>query len=124
MTIVTLENKIAIPALEEMAKKMFGSLVKAAIDVEKEIMIVDAGLHSDEELLLMENRSSRFNIWGINIHPQFWPDMEKFVEFDSMINLKPALGNRTRGVDNEEIREKIKKIVMKLISENGKNNLS
>jgi len=35
--------------------------------------------------------------------------------FDSMINLRPTWGNRSRGVDNEKIQEKIKKIVNSLI---------
>lgn len=36
-------------------------------------------------------------------------------EFDSMINLKPAFGNRTRGVDNLETQNKIIEIVKKLV---------
>ena len=35
--------------------------------------------------------------------------------FDYMINLKPASGNRSRGVDSPVIREEIKKIVAKLV---------
>jgi len=37
------------------------------------------------------------------------------VEFDSMINIKPNLGNRTRGIDDEQIRDKMNNIVSKLI---------
>ncbi len=96
-----------------MSQKMFGNLVKAAVDIEKEIMAIDGELHADEETLLIENGSKRENIWGVNLYP----DLEegKWIEFDSMINLKPGFGNRTRGVENQETGEKIIRIVNKLV---------
>lgn len=109
-----MENKISISALKEMAKKMFGNLIKAVVDVEREIMAVDGELHSDEELLLVENHSKRADVWGINLYPEFF-GTDKFVEFDSMINIKPQQGNRSRGVDNTETKNKILKIVKNLV---------
>ncbi|MFA6551027.1 MAG: DUF5674 family protein [Patescibacteria group bacterium] len=111
MKIVT--DKITIAELESMAKNMYGNLVKAVVDVAKEIMAVDAELHADEERLLLEQGSKQEDLWGIN----FYPEMagEDFIEFDSMINLRPAQGNRSRGVDNIETQAKIKKIIAKLI---------
>jgi hypothetical protein len=79
------------------------------VDVEKEIMAVDAELHSDEEELLIENGSDQKNLWGINLYPAL--DDDEFVEFDSMINLRPSLGNFSRGVDDPQIRGKIISIV-------------
>ena len=117
MIIVTHKNKVSIFALKEMAKKMFGNLVKAVVDIEREIMAVDGELHSDEELLLAENGSKRTDVWGINLYPEFF-GTDKFVEFDSMINIKPQLKNRSRGIDDVEIRKKIFKIVEKIITEN------
>ena len=51
MQIVT--EKISLDELKKMAEKMFGSLVKAVVDVEKGIMVVDADLLADEEQLLL-----------------------------------------------------------------------
>lgn len=96
-----------------MTEKMFGNLVKAVVDVEREIMAVDAELHADEEQLLLENGSKQENLWGINIYPEIKDD--NWIEFDSMINLRPSRGNRSRGVENEEIRKKIIAIISKLI---------
>lgn len=107
------EDKITIEELKEMAQKMFGSFVKAVVDVEKEIMALDGELHADLEVLLSENGSKRANLWGINIYPEL--EGEERIEFDSMINLKPHLGNRTRGVENPAVREKIIKTVNNLI---------
>jgi hypothetical protein len=99
--------------LNKMAEERFGNMVKAVVDIEKEIMAVDAELHADEEAELLENGSKQENLWGINIYPEM-PKGE-WIEFDSMINLRPSQGNRTRGVDKPEIRQKIVGIVNKLV---------
>ena len=105
--------KIELSELNDMAAAMFGDMVKAVVDINKEIMAIDAELHSDEEALLLKEGSKQDDIWGINIYPELPP--EERVEFDSMINLRPRVGNRTRGVDNTEIRSKIISIVNELI---------
>ena len=108
------KDKIEIVEIKEMAKRMYENLVKTVVDIEKEIIAMNAEMHVDLEQLLIEQENSEpKNLWGINIHPDF--KGEKFIEFDSMINLKPGLGNRTRGIDNIEIRNKIIKIVTKLV---------
>ena len=112
MLIITSENKISVSELREMAKKMFGNLVKAVVDVEKEVMAIDGELHADEQALLLEQGSKQQNIWGINIYPDKIED--DFIEFDSVINIRPLQQNRSRGVDNETTRKKISEIVNKL----------
>ena len=108
------QSKIEIAELREMTKRMYENLVKAVVDIEKEILAVDAEMHVDLEQLLIEKENCEpKNLWGINI----WPEKSgnDFIEFDSMINLKPAFGNRTRGIDSVDIRDKIIKIVNKLV---------
>jgi len=107
-------EKIAVAELKEMSEKMFGSLVKAVVDVKKEIMAVDADLHADQEKLLLENGSKQENLWGINLYPEFFGN-DGFVEFDSMINLRPSQGNRSRGVEDENLQKRILEIVDKLV---------
>jgi len=108
------KDKIEVSELEEMAKKMFGGLVKVMVDVEKKIIAVDAPMHADLLDLLIESENSEpKDLWGINVYPE--KAGEDFVEFDSMMNLKPGLGNKTRGVDSEETRKKIIEIISKLV---------
>jgi len=109
------EQNITLDELNQMSQKMFGNLVKAVVDIEKGIMAVDAELHSDEEAFLLENGSKQANLWGINIYSELFGQTD-FIEFDSMINLRPSQNNRSRGVDNKETREKILEITNKLIS--------
>lgn len=108
-----IRDEILIEELKEISAKMFGNLVKAVVDIEKGIIAVDAELHADEEALLLENGSEQKNLWGINIYPEMTGD--DFVEFDSMINLRPSQGNRSRRVDDVEIQKKIIGIVNKLV---------
>jgi hypothetical protein len=107
------KENISREALRQMAANSFGNLVKAVVDIEQEIMAVDAELHSDEEALLLENGSGQPALWGINLYPDL--DGDNFVEFDSMINLRPSQGNRSRSVDSPEIRSKILSIIRKLV---------
>jgi Protein of unknown function (DUF5674) len=112
-----LKNQIKRTELKELASQMFGNLVKAVVDIEKEIMAIDGELHADEEALLLEKGSKQQNLWGINLLPD--KDGDQFIEFDSMINLRPGLHNMSRGVENPEIREKIRKIINKLVEKDG-----
>ncbi|MBI3085490.1 MAG: hypothetical protein HYY88_07160 [candidate division NC10 bacterium] len=111
MEIVTQE--ITLASLREMAAKKFGDMVKAVVDVERGIMAVDGELHADEEGLLLENGSKQASLWGINIYPDVTGD--DWLEFDSLINLRPSQGNRSRGVEDRQLREKIKGIVSRLV---------
>lgn len=113
MDIRIVKTPINIEELKNIAKDQFGDFVKAVIDIENKILAIGGELHADEETLLSENGSKRENTWGINIYPE-QPDND-WIEFDSMINLKPHLGNRSRGVEDTRIQEKIKLIVSELI---------
>ena len=106
-----LEQKITNNELSEMADHMFGNLVKAVVDIDKKIIVLDAELHSDQESFLLENGSEQRNLWGINLYPEFSKDDDNFIEFDSMINLRPSDNNKSRSVENPEIRKLIIEIV-------------
>ena len=113
MRIVDKEHKISKKELEKMSEKMFGELVKAVVDVKKEIMVVDADLHADQEKELLQGGSSQNDLWGINLYPN--EEDKYFIEFDSMINLRPSYGNKSRGIDDESVQKKIVKIVNNLV---------
>lgn len=85
---------------------MYGSLVKAVVDIRKKILVVDAELHADQEKYLLENGSQPSDLWGINLYPDDY-GTEDFVEFDSMINIRPRQGNRSRDVEDSTIRQQI-----------------
>ena len=108
-----INDKISLAELNALAKNKFGNFVKAVVDLQRGVMAVDAELHADEEALLIENGSRQHDLWGINIYPDLKKDDR--LEFDSMINLRPAQGNRSRGVESPEIRDKIREVVKALV---------
>lgn len=108
------DHTISLEELKEMSQNMFDTLVKAVVDVEQGIMVVDAPMHADEEEFLLEKGSQQENLWGINIYPEK-AGTEQFIVFDSMINIRPKQNNRSRGVEDKELRETIKKIVYKRV---------
>ena len=112
MELVT--ETISLARLREMAARTFGDMVKAVVDVERGIMAVDGELHSDEEDLLLRDGSRQASLWGINIYPD--GDAEDWIEFDSMINLRPSQGNRSRGVEDPQRRQRILEIVSRLVT--------
>ena len=115
MPLFIIDHTLSITALTELAKERFGDLVKAVVDVENGAMAIGSELHVDAEQLLLQKGSRQQDLWGINLYPDAFGDMERFVEFDSMINLRPGQGNRSRGVENPEVRSKIIEIVGKKI---------
>lgn len=111
MKIVT--EILSLSELKSMAAATFGNLVKAVVDIDREVIAVDAELHSDLEALLLEDGSEQKSLWGINFYPEAKAD--EFIEFDSLINLRPSQGNQSRGVDNQDLRKKIIQIALKRI---------
>ena len=99
--------------LKQIALVIFGNMVKGVVDIDSGLLALDAELHSDLEALLLKNGSHQKNLWGINLYPENTGD--DFVEFDSLINVRPSQGNRSRGVEDVSTRRKIADVVMKWV---------
>jgi hypothetical protein len=109
------DSSITLAELKAMAGGRFGELVKAVVDVATGVMAIDGELHADEEALLLERGSRQTDLWGINIYPELAATDR--IEFDSIINIRPSQGNRSRGVDDPIVRERIQQIVTRLVKE-------
>lgn len=107
------KDKISLAELALIAKERFGDMVKAVVDCERKIMAVGGEFHADEEEILLQDGSRQNDLWGINLFPQ--KSEEEWLEFNSMINLRPSQSNRSRGVEDPLIREKIIFIVKSLV---------
>ena len=111
--ILIISEPISTQRVGEMAAERFGDMVKAVVDTNRRLLALGGGLHSDEEAALLEMGSTQADLWGINIYP----DQQRpgWIEFDSLINVRPRLGNRSRDVEDAGTRQLILEIVDSLI---------
>ena len=100
--------------LARMAEEQFGDWIKAVVDVSRGIMAIGGELHADDEAALLADGSRQRDLWGINLYPG--ESGGDWIEFDSMINLRPSDGNRSRGVDDDRIRARIREVVGSLVA--------
>ena len=108
-----LSHPIKHSDLNAMLPGYFGDMIKAVVDVKQCILGLDAELHADIEKELLAQGSMQANLWGINLYPEM--EDEDFIEFDSLINIRPYLGYRSRDVQDRAVRKQILDIVNSLI---------
>ena len=91
----------------------FGEMVKFVVDIEKEILALGGELHADCEDLLLKDGSRQQNLWGANLYPL--RDEDERIEYTSLINIKPSVGNRNMEIQDEMIRNKVREIAERLL---------
>ena len=101
-------------ALAAIAAEQFGDMVKAAVDLSREVIALGGELHSDEEALLLDDGSRQADVWGVNLYPA--ETGQDWIEFDSMINVRPSQGNRSRSVEDEATRHRIIEVIRRWIT--------
>lgn len=104
---------VTLVKIKEIALERMGDMVKIVVDLNRKKMALGGEMHADEEQLLIEDGSKQSDLWGINIYPDL--PKEDRIEFDSMINIRPRQNNRSRGVEDAQIRQQILALVDKLI---------
>ena len=113
MPIQIVRESITRGDLRRLAEQQFGDFLKAVVDVGRGIMAIAGDLHADEEAALLQDGARQTDLWGINLYPD-QPGGE-LIEFDSMINVRPSQGNRSRGVEDAATRQRIQAIVEELV---------
>lgn len=113
MEIQIVRDHITRNALNEMARQWGAEIVKAVVDIERGVMAVGGEMHSDEETTLLDDGSKQADLWGINFVVA--EEGDRWIEFDSMVNIRPWQGNRSRDVENQEVRKKIVATVNRLV---------
>jgi hypothetical protein len=95
--------------IDEMLEE-YGTMIKIAVDIRREILAGGGEMHADCERLLLEDGSEQDDIWGANWYPR-----EKRVEFEALINIRPLLGNRSLVIQNQEIRNSVEMITKAML---------
>jgi|SRR3989338_88703 len=113
MEIKIVNEKISLEEVKKMAEAGFGEMVKAVVNIEKRKMALGGEWHSDAEEILLKDGSLQSDLWGINLYP--FRSQEQIIEFSSLINIRPKIGNRTMIVEIPEVRAKIIEIIGEMI---------
>lgn len=113
MDVTLIDKPISKQELKVLAEELFGDMIKGVVDIEKGIMAIGGELHADEEAFLLSRDSRQERLWGINLYPD--RELSDMIEFNSMINIRPRQNNRSRGVEDPTIRDRIISIVRELV---------
>ncbi len=108
--LLILRNRAPSEQIEQMLE-VFGSYIKLAVDVEREVVAGGGEMHADCEQALLNDGSRQEDIWGAD-----W-DMAGEVRFESLINIRPGQGNRSMEVQSPELRRRIEYIVRGVFEE-------
>jgi hypothetical protein len=114
VSIQIVRQQISGNELRRVAEEQFGDFLKAVVDVGRGVMAIGGELHADEEAVLLQEGARQTDLWGINLYPDQPGD--GFIEFDSMINVRPSQGNRSRGVEDAVTRRRIQEVVGRLVA--------
>jgi hypothetical protein len=110
---VTDAQPIGADELRDLARSRFGDMIKGVVDLRRGVLLLDADMHADQEAELLADGAAQADLWGVNLYPDV--SGPEWLEFDSMINLRPSFGNRSRGVDDPVTRDAIAALVSRLV---------
>lgn len=100
------------PTPEQMKDMLlqYDGMIKIVVDIRGRILAGGGEMHADCESVLLDNASEQDDLWGANWYPD-----EQRIEFESLINIRPRLGNRSIVIQSEEIREKVESITREIL---------
>lgn len=110
--ILVLDGPIDAAELRRLVGR-FEDMVKYVVDVRQARIAIGGEMHADAEQLLLETGSSQADLWGANYYPGRGPD--GCIEFTSLINIRPAAGNRGMELLDAALRESIRALTFQLV---------
>lgn len=110
---VIIRERIAPDLLRRLVDAHFHDMVKYVVDVARGIAAIGGEMHADQEAVLLDDGSRQADLWGANYHPG--RGEEGCIEYTSLINIRPAQGNRSMEVEDAEIKSRVRAVTHDLI---------
>ena len=107
--IYILRNKPTSEQVNEMLKE-YETMIKIVVDIRRRILAGGGEMHSDCESVLLDDDSEQDDLWGAN-----WFPAEQEIVFESLINIRPRLGNRSILIHSDELRGKVEAITREIL---------
>jgi len=109
MDIKIVEDVISLRELREIAEEFYTTMVKGVVDIEKEIVAFGGEYHADANEIIIENGSRQSDVWGFNVYVD--RPRDSWIEYVSLINIRPQAGNMEMEIQDNNIRDTIKAII-------------
>lgn len=113
--ILVLDRPVGPEELRALVDRFFQDMVKYVVDLERELIAVGGELHADAEVLLLDQGSRQTDLWGANYYPGRGRD--GCIEYTSLINIRPAQGNRSMEVEDSGLRDRIRELTFRLLGQ-------
>lgn len=111
--IVLLRERIEPAELQRLVARWFDDMVKYVVDVERGVVAIGGELHADAEVVLLADGSHPADLWGANYYPGRGEG--DCIEYTSLINIRPAIGNRSMEIADPAIRRRVQSWTFELI---------
>lgn len=109
-----MKDKIGLDEVRKIAEEFYFPMIKGVVDIEQAIVALGGEYHNDANILLQEMEGSRqANVWGFNIYTD--KPKGEWLEYTSLINIRPAQGNRSMVVGDDDIKKKMEEIINQII---------
>lgn len=104
-----LRAKATAEQVIEMLKE-YESMIKIVVDIRRRLLAGGGEMHADCEALLLDDGSEQDDLWGAN-----WYPADQEIVFDSLINIRPRLGNRSTLIQSEELRQQVASVAAEIL---------
>ncbi len=104
-----LRERATAEQIAEMLEE-YEEMIKIVVDIRRHILSGGGEMHADCEAVLLENGSEQDDLWGAN-----WYPAEQRIAFESLINIRPRLGNRNILIQSQELREAVESATREIL---------
>jgi hypothetical protein len=111
--VIVREGRVDAEELKRLVLLYFEDMVKYVVDVERGVIGLGGDMHADAEQLLLEDGSRQADLWGANYYPG--RGREGSIEYTSLINIRPAAGNRSMEIQDPALRERVRELTWALV---------
>ena len=88
----------------------YEEMIKIVVDIRRRVLSAGGEMHADCESILLEDGSEQDDLWGAN-----WYPAEQRLAFESLINIRPRLGNRGIVIQSQELRAAVEAVTREIL---------
>jgi hypothetical protein len=104
-----LRERATAQQIKEMLEEYEG-MIKIVVDIRRRVLSGGGEMHADCESILIDDGSEQDDLWGANWYPN-----EQRIAFESLINIRPRLGNRNIMIQSQELRDVVESITREIL---------